>query len=286
MADKGSPRRLGYTSAEVARLLGLSVGRIRSYVRAGFLAPDRVGRGRLRFSFQDLVLLRAAKELVEKRVAPRRVRAALAKLRSDLPQGRPLSGLSISADAGRVVVRDGRSRWNPESGQRLFDFEIAEIARRVAPLARQASEPLRAEEWFELGCEIEASSPAEARDAYRRSIELDPDHTGAHTNLGRLLHEEGELAAAEAHYRAALRSDAEDATAAFNLGVVLEDSERPAEAIAAYEQAVAADRRAADAHYNLARLYEKVGNPAAAVRHWKSYRRLVKSATKDPPFET
>ncbi len=283
MADKGSPRRLGYTSAAVSRLLGLSVGRIRSYVRAGFLAPDRVGRSQLRFSFQDLVLLRAAKELVEKRVAPRRVRAALAKLRSDLPQDRPLSGLSISADGGRVVVRDGRSRWNPESGQSLFDFQISEIARRVAPLARrsaadarQASEPPSAEEWFELGCEIEASSPAEARDAYRRSIELDPDHTGAHTNLGRLLHEQGELAAAEAHYRAALRADAEDATAAFNLGVVLEDSERPAEAIAAYEQAVAADRRAADAHYNLARLYEKLGNAAAALRHWKSYRRLVK----------
>lgn len=252
-------------------------------MRAGFLTPERTAGRQLRFSFQDLVLLRAAKELVQKRVAPRRVRAALAKLRADLPQGRSLSGLSISADGGRVVVRDGSSRWNPESGQRLFDFRVAEIARRVAPLARksaasarQAETPLRAEEWYELGCEIENGSPAEARDAYRRAIELDPDHTGAHTNLGRLLHEAGELAAAEAHYRTALRADPEDAVAAFNLGVVLEDSGREAEAVPAYEQAVAADRSAADAHYNLARLYEKLGNPAAAVRHWKSYRRLVR----------
>ena len=271
-----------YTSREVAKLLGLPVGRVRGFVRSGFLAPERGRRGELRFSFPDLVLLRAAKELVDQAIAPRRVRAALRKLRAELPIGRPLSALSISAEGGRVVVRDGRRRWNPESGQQLFSFEVAELAEKVAPLAerrvaeaRVASTRLRAEDWYELGCELESSRPEEARDAYRRVIELDPAHAAAHTNLGRLLHEAGEVEAAEAHYRQALVAEPNDVTASFNLAVALEDQDRIDDAIAAYQRVLAVDGSYADAHYNLARLYERQGRGVVAVRHLRAYRRLV-----------
>jgi tetratricopeptide (TPR) repeat protein len=271
-----------YTSREVAKLLGLPVGRVRGFVRSGFLAPERGRRGELRFSFPDLVLLRAAKELVDQAIAPRRVRAALRKLRAELPIGRPLSALSISAEGGRVVVRDGRRRWNPESGQQLFSFEVAELAEKVAPLAerrvaeaRVATTRLRAEDWYELGCELETSRPEEARDAYRRAIELDPIHADAHTNLGRLLHEAGEVKAAEAHYRQALAAEPNDVTASFNLAVALEDQDRVDDAIAAYQRVLAADGSYADAHYNLARLYERQGRGVVAVRHLRAYRRLV-----------
>lgn len=273
----------GYTSREVAKLLGLSVGRVRGFVRSGFLAPERGRRGELRFSFPDLVLLRAAKELVGQAIAPQRVRAALRKLRAELPIGRPLSALSISAEGGRVIVRDGRRRWNPESGQQLFSFDVAELADKVAPLAerrvaeaRVATARLRAEDWYELGCELETSRPEDARDAYRRAIELDPTHGAAHTNLGRLLHEAGEIGAAEAHYRQALVAEPNDVTASFNLAVVLEDRERIEDAIAAYQRVLVIDGSYADAHYNLARLYERQGRGVVAVRHLRAYRRLVK----------
>ena len=48
----------GYGSNEVARMLGLSVQRVRSFVRAGFLEPQRGPRNELRFTFHDLVMLR------------------------------------------------------------------------------------------------------------------------------------------------------------------------------------------------------------------------------------
>jgi len=272
----------GYTSSEVAKLLGLPIGRIRGLVKSGSLEPERGARGELRFSFQDLVLLRTAKELLAQRVPPRRVRLALKKLRAELPQGRPLSAVSIIAEGGRVIVHDGRGRWNPESGQQLFSFAVSEIADKVAPLAekkaeqaREATPALRAEDWFDLGCELEASSPNDARDAYRRAIELAPEHADAHTNLGRLLHEAGELAAAEAHYRRALAAGSEDLTATFNLGVVLDDLGRHEEAVAAYQQVIAADPDYADAHYNIARIYERLGRGVSAVRHLRIYRRLV-----------
>ena len=273
----------GYTSREVARLLGLPVGRIRGFVRSGFLEPDRGTRGELRFSFSDLVLLRAAKELIDQRIPSRRVRAALQRLKRDLPTDRPLSALSIAAEGGRIVVRDGGRRWNPESGQQLFSFDVSELAERVAPLARRRAEDakrsaasLAAEDWYELGCELETTDSEKARDAYRRAIELDPGYADAHTNLGRLLHEAGQVPAAEAHYRRALAARPDDVTAAFNLAVAFEDEGRTEEAVSAYQRVLAEDPRFADAHYNLARLYEHLGREVAAVRHLKAYRKLVR----------
>ena len=81
-----------------------------------------------------------------------------------------------------------------------------------------------AEGWYERGCDLEEPAPAEARAAYRRALELAPEHPDAHVNLGRLLHEAGDPAAA--HYRSALAARAGDATAEFNLGVALEDLEQ------------------------------------------------------------
>ncbi len=271
-----------YSTRDVAALLDLPESQIRAFVRAGFLAPPRGPRGELRFSFQDLVLLRTAKGLVAASVPSRRVRAALSRLRQQLPHGRPLSAVRITADGNRVIARDGREVWNPESGQALLDFEVAELARDAAPFARRAvaeaaaaAEDLDADDWFELGCALETTSPEDADEAYRRALALAPEHADAHLNLGRLRHEEGDLAAAEEHFRRALVSRPGDATAAFDLGVALEDRDRLPEAAAAYERALALDPAYADAHYNLAGICERLGRAAAAIAHWKAYRRLA-----------
>src|SRR5439155_70431 len=105
----------GYGAREVAKMLGLSVSEVRAYVRAGFLEPTRGPRGALRFSFQDLVLLRTAKGLVSARIAPRRVRSALRKLKEQLPEGRPLRGVHIRAVGDRIVVGDGDASWRPKT---------------------------------------------------------------------------------------------------------------------------------------------------------------------------
>ncbi|HSD31724.1 MAG TPA: tetratricopeptide repeat protein [Gemmatimonadales bacterium] len=273
----------GYTTEEVARLLGLSPAQIRSYTRAGFLSPGRGARGDLRFSFQDLVLLKAAKGLMAARVPAAKIRGSLRRLKQQLPRGRALSEVRITAEAHRVVARDGTVAWNPESGQLVLDFDVAALAQRAAPLARRQAaaarrveQDLDAEEWFELGLELEVSDPDEARDAYRRALELDPHHAEAHVNLGRLLVESERAEEAETHFRAVLADHPDHATAWFNLGIALEDRRRTNEATKAYEQAIAADRRLADAYFNLARLFEQAGKRAAALRNLSKYRLLTK----------
>jgi tetratricopeptide (TPR) repeat protein len=275
-----------FTAREVATVLGMSAGRLRSYLRSGMVAPSRGDDGELRFTFQDLVLLRKAEGLVADRIAPQRVHRVLRKLRERLP-GVPLSGVQLSAEGSDILVDDGHVRWRPDSGQVVFDFArpVRDDGGSVTPLLRvrqpgtpanDDAEQLSALDLYERGCAIEESSPGEARELYRRALVRDPDYADAHVNLGRLLHEANEVHAALLHYRAALKVRPQDPTAAFNIGVALEDLGLGAEAIEAYEKAITCDPNSADAHYNVARLLEQAGKPEIAIRHLLIYRQLTR----------
>jgi tetratricopeptide (TPR) repeat protein len=272
----------GYSARDAARLVGLTVAQVRAFARDGFLSPSRGARGSIAFSFQDLVILRTAKGLVAARIPARRIHRALRRLKAQLPRGRSLAELRISAEGDRIVVSDGETTWSVDSGQMQLDFSVADLATRAAPLARRTARAAQAAEadmdagdWYELGLELEAVAPLEARDAYRRALERDTHHADAHVNLGRLLQEQGMVEEAERHYRAALREQPANATAAFNLATAFEDLGRPGDAIDAYRMALAADPKLADAHYNVARLYEGAGKHAAAMRHLSLYRGLT-----------
>lgn len=159
----------------------------------------------------------------------------------------------------------------------LVPLLVPERAVTTATLDMDAD--LSAEQWFQLGNELESSSGAEARDAYLRALEADPTFSEAHLNLGRLDHEAGELGRAEAHYRDAVRSAPDDPTPHFNLGVLLEDRARPEEAVFAYKQAIARDPDLADAHYNLGLLLESRGRRAEAMKHLMIARGLYDRAS-------
>ncbi|HEX5044534.1 MAG TPA: tetratricopeptide repeat protein [Candidatus Polarisedimenticolaceae bacterium] len=291
-----SPRpplsRAGYSPKDVAKLLGLSEARVRSFVRAGLLQPRRGPRGEARLSFQDIVLLRTARGLLDARIPTRKLRLALERLRERLPRGRSLAGLNIAAAGDEVVLREGGTLWNAASGQAVFDFdfgfEVNDLARKVAPLTRRAAREARsrphqvtADDWYEMGCDLEAASHAdEARDAYRRALELEPAHADAHINLGRLLHDAGEIDAASAHYRLALAARPQDRTARFNLAVAFEDRGALEDAARLYREVVRLHPDHADAHYNLAGVLERLHDAPGALRHLSAYRRLTVASAR------
>jgi tetratricopeptide (TPR) repeat protein len=273
-------------------MLGLSPARLRAYVKAGLLCPQRGEGGQLRFSFQDLLLLRTAEGLVTARLPPRRVRDALRKLRRRLPASQPLSGIHLETDGGRVVVFEGDRSWCADSGQILMSFQpqgqpsdttAAPIAlrpravseERASPAPPQELEPPTADDLYQLACNLEDTAPDMARVAYERTLGLDPERVDAHVNLGRLLHEAGDFTNAEEHYRAALARQPDDVTALYNLGVLLEDRHRADAALPLYERAAVLDPAHADAHFNAARLHDLAGHYEAALRHLREYRNLT-----------
>ena len=276
-----------YRTTDVARILGVSPVQVRGMVRAGLCRPERAGRA-FEFSFQELVHLRAAQGLLRAGVSLRRVKRSLSELARQLAPDRPLSGVRVYADGRRVIVRDGGAAWQPDSGQRVFVFDVDDLARKTRALVgsprRDASAAIRsraaesATHWFERGLALEADDPRAARAAYERALALDPEMTDAYVNLGRLRYETGDVDAALRLYREALKRDARDPVTHYNLAMALEDTGETKEALAHYHHAVELDAKFADAHYNLGRLFERLGRRTQAFQHLLAYRRLTADA--------
>src|SRR5215472_14264926 len=271
-----------YSVRDVQRVLRLSPSVTRGLIRAGFVKAARGPRRAYRLSFQDLIVLRTARALIDARVPPKRIRRSLERLRRELPASLPLSGLAISAVGDRVVVRDGETRWQADSGQYLLGLDVTVEDGVLQVVEHKSAEPVAAtlppevaRDWFAEGLTLENTDPNGAVAAYRQAADESPHNAAAWINLGRLLHVLGRTAEAEEVYRGALDHAGPDPLLLFNHAVLLEDVGHTAAALDAYQAALAGDPDLADCHYNLARLYESLGKQQHAIRHLGEYRRLV-----------
>lgn len=267
-----------YTLRRVEELLGLSRRVVAGLIAEGFVKPTRGPRNEFRFSFQDLLVLRSAHELRARDIPPRKIMRALKQLRAKLPTEMPLTGLRLTAVGTDVAVRDRDGLRGAETGQLLFDFEIAPergAVRFLDPTAAGAEDD--SDEVFAQAESLEPIDASLAEAAYRRVLELDPEHAHAFINLGALLCEAGRAKEAVTLFDTAIARGLRDPLIHFNRAIALEDLQDPRGAIAAYLRALELDTALADAHFNLARLYEEAGDAHRAVRHFNSYRRLQRS---------
>ncbi|HTL61612.1 MAG TPA: tetratricopeptide repeat protein [Nitrospira sp.] len=265
-----------YSEADLRRILRLDGSKLRTCLRAALLPLPRAQSGGT-YSFQNLVVLRTAKGLTDAGVSVARIRRVLECLERQLGEETAISSLKIYASGKRVVVWDGASRWQPDSGQFLLNFETAHILppRPLTPRpARLRNDRDSAQRWLQRALAFEEDSPEEARRAYEEAIRLDPTLTDAHINLGLLYHDLGHLVEAERCYRRALAFQPSLALAHFNLGVVLEDREKKSAALKAYQEALKHAPDFLEAHCNLAQLYEKLGRKRDAFRHYAAANRL------------
>ena len=133
----------GYTTREVSDLIGLQPHQVRHYVRRDLLQPERGERGEYRFTFQDVVLLRSAKGLLDANVSVRKAYRTLTKLQQELAQIKSLAAvrifaagnnvdaqaaaMKISATAAEIPARfkdgkPGANRAKPEIWTNFADF--------------------------------------------------------------------------------------------------------------------------------------------------------------------
>ena len=71
-----------YSLRSLQSLLGVSRRVLSGLIEAGFVHPARGRRNELRFSFQDVVVLRTAFQLQSAKVSSRKIIRALAKLKA------------------------------------------------------------------------------------------------------------------------------------------------------------------------------------------------------------
>jgi len=137
--------------------------------------------------------------------------------------------------------------------------------------ARSTSAPA----WFCLGVAYDKSGQiAQAIDAYRQALRIDPEHAGAWSNLGNAYADSGQSAKAIDAYRQALRIDPEHARAWYNLAVAYADPGQTAQAIDAYRQALRINSEYAKAWNNLGNAYHRSGQIVQAIDAYRQALRI------------
>jgi tetratricopeptide (TPR) repeat protein len=293
-----------YTYGGAAKILDIAESKLRYWAQVGFVGPSGRRGGKPVFSFQDLVSVKAAKELVDRGFKAAEIRKAIEGVRAALPHlDRPLDRLRVAFDGTRLVVVDDQSAFEP-TGQRVFDFGLAELAGKLgytplsgAPDARPADAapaavPLpeaprpeaakvkatftatrSAYDWFVEGTRAEAAGGEDARaeSCYREALALDPGLAAARTNLGGLAYRAGDTGRAREAFEAALALDPDQPEARFNLAnLVLETGDLEL-AVAEFRRVLQSDPEFADAHFNLAVALERLGGRAQARAHLERY---------------
>jgi tetratricopeptide (TPR) repeat protein len=261
-----------YSPRQVAELVGVPESRIRYWAQTGLVGPTERSQGRIVYNFQDLVAVKAAKELVDAGVSPQRVRRSLEALRPQLPGvQQPLAALRLVGDGDRVVVvRDG-ARYEPLSGQLLLDLDVGALAARVAGELRALPEESA---WTAFAEGLRRESQGEldaARAHYRRALELDPQLAAAETNLGQIDWAVGDKPAARLRWEKALELDPGQPEARFNLGNWYDDAGDRARALIEWCAAIAVDDSFAEAHFHVGLALSESGAHEAAAPHLSRY---------------
>jgi len=282
-----------YSFGAASRILGVPESKLRYWSQSGFVGPSLRRQGRQVYSFQDLVSVRAAKELVDRGFAPAQIRRALEQVKDKLPLlDRPLEKLRVTWDGSALAFVDDGATFEV-SGQRRFDFGLSDLAERAAeilalsPREETAAEPVKpktAFDWYADGLALEGvpGKEAEAEGCYRKALERDSGLAAAHTNLGGIAQRRGDVSMARIEFQAALDLDPEQPEARYNLASLLYQQGELEHAVSEFRRVVERTPWFADAHYNLASALEELGSKRQAAEHLRRFIELQGRNTEAP----
>lgn len=280
-----------YTYAGVSKILDIPETKLRYWAQIGFVGPSVRETSRLLFSFQDLVSVKAAKELVERGFTVAQIRKALEKVKASLPHvDRPLDRIRVAFDGDALVVVDDGSAFEV-TGQQVFAFGLGDLAARAAdgpprPTGKGATpttdgrpRPANAYQWFMEGIRLETEAQGDeesellddAVTCYKKALSMDAGLAAAQTNLGRIAHRRGDVPGAREAFEAALALDPDQPEARFNLANLILESGDLELAVAELRRVLQVAPDFADAHYNLAVALERLGGRAQARAHLERY---------------
>jgi DNA-binding transcriptional MerR regulator len=269
--DVAVRRAQTFSTRAAARILAISPDRIRYWVKRSLVRPLKGGR-QMRFGFDDLLVMRLAKELLPTRHHLDPMRRCLERVRGMFAPGRPVTSLRLANYDGQIVVRDGNVMVEALSGQILLNF--------VAPPAPGKVEerfgPARVRERFEEARRLAESDPLRALTLYSELLGREPGNFEAHIDLAGLLEREGDLAGALRALLGAAAIVPTNADVHTRLGLLYRRREDTQGALGSFLRAAECDPLSLAAHRNLAELYESMGRKREALRHLGMVHRLTR----------
>jgi len=163
--DSESSKRSGpdsgqdlYRTKEVVQILGISRRQLQYWAQTDLVVPSVKTRGgHHRYTFEDLVALKATKRLIDAGVSVQRIRTSIQALRKILPNvERPLSELVLVATGEVVLVFLENTAFEAVTGQEWI-FEVAHFKSEVdawkketrGEPARRARAARRSSEWIQ-----------------------------------------------------------------------------------------------------------------------------------------
>ncbi len=131
----------GFRGPQAARIVGISYRQLDYWARTGLVTPSLAsarGTGTRRlYSFQDLLVLRLIKRLLDTGVGLRRIREAVEFLREKGEEN--LAALTLVSDGNRVYAcRDrGEVLDVVAKGQAVFAIALSSVVREVESVVRE-----------------------------------------------------------------------------------------------------------------------------------------------------
>jgi len=268
--DGGLPRVQTFSTRSAARILAVSPDRIRYWVKHRLLMPAARHGRRFRFAFNDLLLMRMAKELLPSRrhVAP--FQRSVDRVRGYLEPKRLVTSLKLHNDDGRIVLSDGDVLIEIDTGQLLLRFGPP----RAAGVVEDRFGPARVRERFAEARKMAEDDPLRALTLYGDLLGREPGNFELHMRMAALLEGKGDVAGALGHLLGAAVLVPANAEVNLRLGAIYRVREEYENALHSFQRAAECDPLSLEAHRNLAELYERAGRKRDALRHLSQIRRL------------
>lgn len=270
MAGSGAAAQT-FSTRSAARILAVSPDRIRYWVKRRLIHPAATAGRQYRFAFNDLLVMRLAKELLPSRRHLETIQRCFERVRGLLGPARSVTSLRLSNDEGRIVVHERDFAFEAESGQLILDFDSlsAILKAEDAPQIAQApGEPRRV-----AGASGEA---ALARRMFTELLANGKRNAEVHLKIAAALERDGNLTAALKHLLSAATIEPANAHVHERLGMLYRRRADLDAAIKSFLRALECDPELVEPHQNLAELYEVTGRKRDALRHLSAVNRLTR----------
>jgi len=129
-----------FSASQICTIAGISRRQLQYWDQSGLINPThRTGGGHGRYTFSDLISIRAAKKLIDAGISVQRIRKSIGQLKRILPTiKRPLEELTLVATGDVILVFYEDTAFEALSGQEWI-LDIADVQRDVDKWRKKTS---------------------------------------------------------------------------------------------------------------------------------------------------